>query len=66
MFKKWIESWLVPFVNKIADTPEKKKFVYYLLAAAGILMAVFGATLSYISIDRASIISGPIDQGALK
>ncbi len=60
--KKWIESWLIPLVNKYADTPQKKKAVYAVLMVLGLFLAWFGISLTWVSYDQIYT----LDQGALK
>lgn len=65
--KKWIESWLIPLVNRFADTPGKKKAVYVTLAILGALMAWFGVTLSQVSVEQLMVLGEtPMGQGRLK
>lgn len=65
--KKWIESWLIPLVNKYADTPGKKKVVYVTLAILGLVLAWFGVTVSQVSVEQLMVLDQtPIGQGALK
>jgi hypothetical protein len=65
--KKWIESWLVPLVNRVADTPQKKKAVYIVLAILGGLLAWFGISLSRVSVEQLMVLDQtPLGQGGLK
>jgi hypothetical protein len=65
--KKWIEGWLVPLVNRFADTPAKKRVVYVILAIVGLLMAWFGVSVTRVSVDQLMVLDQtPLGQGALK
>lgn len=65
--KKWIESWLVPMVNRLADTQGKKKVVYVVLALIGALLAWFGVSLSQVSVEQLILLDHtPLGQGVLK
>ena len=65
--KKWIESWLIPLVNKVADTPGKKRVVYIAIALLGLLVAWFGFTVTQVSVEQIFVLDQtPLGQGALK
>lgn len=65
--KKWIESWLIPLVNRLADTPAKKKAVYVALALVGAILTWFGTTLTQVSVEQLMVLDQtPMGQGALK
>jgi hypothetical protein len=65
--KKWVESWLVPLVNRVADTPAKKRVVYVALAIAGIVAAWFSLTVTQVSVEQLFVLDQtPLGQGVLK
>ena len=65
--KKWIESWLIPLVDSVADTPGKKKVAYGVIAVLGILMAWFGLTVTQVSVEQLMVLDQtPIGAGRLK
>lgn len=65
--KRWIESWLLPLVNKVAATPGKKRMVYVVLALLGGLIAWFGVDLSRVSVEQLMVLDHtPLGQGVLK
>ena len=65
--KKWIESWLIPLVDSVADTPGKKKVAYGVIAVLGILMAWFGLTVTQVSVEQLMVLDQtPLGAGRLK
>lgn len=65
--KKWIESWLIPLVDRIADTPGKKRVVYVATAVLGLLTAWFGFTVAQVSVEQLIVLGEtPIGAGRLK
>lgn len=65
--KKWIESWLVPLVNRLADTRGKRRAVYVGLAVLGLLMAWLGISMTQVSVEQLIILDEtPMGQGRLK
>lgn len=65
--KAWIESWLIPLVNRFADTPGKKRIAYVIFILIGLLTAWFGVTLSQVSTEQLFVLDHtPSGQGAMK
>lgn len=65
--KKWVESWLIPMVNRLADTPGKKRAAYVVIALLGLLTAWVGITVTQVSVEQIFVLDQtPLGQGALK
>jgi hypothetical protein len=65
--KKWIESWLIPLVNKYADTPMKRRVAWSIIFVIGASMSWFGASLTRISSKQLIIMDQThIGQGVIK
>ena len=65
--KKWIESWLIPFVNKYADTKVKRRVAWSIMLVIGIVISWFGFTVTQVSTEQLFILGKtPLGQGVLK
>lgn len=65
--KKWIESWLIPLVDRVAKTPRQKRIAYVLFIFVGFLVSWFGFTVSQVSTEQLFVLGEtPLGQGVLK
>ena len=65
--KKWIESWLIPFVNKFAKTKTQKRIFYIVFIIGGIITAWFGLTVSQVATEQLFVLDQtPLGRGVLK